>query len=223
MVLDFHAGQSHPQEGSRHNRADEGGAVAAHHHGNADMYRVHAELVPHSNQHRQQPVEIRVRTEHQCKRHGQHSDDKRQEPAHGLRYEGRQHICHMVHDFTVLQNAQEHACRQNGRGHHQRRACMGLDDFVLEPGSGIIDQEGNHAPQHKGVIGWHGKPYKAHDDEQGQTYIEPEHYKPKFHHVYTIPFFHIMLNFFYFTSSIYTIKSKVRQVVRGDGRGSKPV
>lgn len=91
-----------PQEGSRHNRADEGGAVAAHHHGNADMYRVHAELVPHSNQHRQQPVEIRVRTEHQCKRHGQHSDDKRQEPAHGLRYEGRQHICHMVHDFERL-------------------------------------------------------------------------------------------------------------------------
>ena len=50
-----------------------------------------------------------------------------------------------------------------------------------------------------------------------------EHYKPKFHHVYTIPFFHIMLNFFYFTSSIYTIKSRLRQGVRGDGRGSKPV
>ena len=49
------------------------------------------------------------------------------------------------------------------------------------------------------------------------------HYKPKFHHVYTIPSFHIMLNFFYFTSSIYTIKSRLRQGVRGDGRGSKPV
>lgn len=48
-------------------------------------------------------------------------------------------------------------------------------------------------------------------------------YKPKFHHVYTIPSFHIMLNFFYFTSSIYTIKSRLRQGVRGDGRGSKPV
>lgn len=54
-------------------------------------------------------------------------------------------------------------------------------------------------------------------------HIKPEHYKPKFHHVYTIPSFHITLNFFYFTSSIYTIKSKVRQGVRGDGRGSKPV
>ena len=53
--------------------------------------------------------------------------------------------------------------------------------------------------------------------------VKPEHYKPKFHHVYTIPFFHIMLNFFYFTSSIYTIKSRLRQGVRGDGRGSKPV
>lgn len=53
--------------------------------------------------------------------------------------------------------------------------------------------------------------------------IKGEHYKPKFHHVYTIPFFHIMLNFFYFTSSIYTIKSRLRQGVRGDGRGSKPV
>lgn len=49
------------------------------------------------------------------------------------------------------------------------------------------------------------------------------YYKPKFHHVYTIPSFHIMLNFFYFTSSIYTIKSRLRQGVRGDGRGSKPV
>lgn len=53
--------------------------------------------------------------------------------------------------------------------------------------------------------------------------FETEHYKPKFHHVYTIPSFHIMLNFFYFTSSIYTIKSRLRQGVRGDGRGSKPV
>lgn len=54
-------------------------------------------------------------------------------------------------------------------------------------------------------------------------YIKPKHYKPKLHHVYTIPSFHIMLNFFYFTSSIYTIKSRLRQGVRGDGRGSKPV
>ena len=53
--------------------------------------------------------------------------------------------------------------------------------------------------------------------------VETLHYKPKFHHVYTIPSFHIMLNFFYFTSSIYTIKSRLRQGVRGDGRGSKPV
>ncbi len=58
---------------------------------------------------------------------------------------------------------------------------------------------------------------------QGKTDVMPEHYKPKFHHVYTIPSFHIMLNFFYFTSSIYTIKSRLRQGVRGDGRGSKPV
>lgn len=55
------------------------------------------------------------------------------------------------------------------------------------------------------------------------SYIITVHYKPKFHHVYTIPSFHIMLNFFYFTSSIYTIKSRLRQGVRGDGRGSKPV
>ena len=53
--------------------------------------------------------------------------------------------------------------------------------------------------------------------------VVTKHYKPKFHHVYTIPSFHIMLNFFYFTSSIYTIKSRLRQGVRGDGRGSKPV
>lgn len=53
--------------------------------------------------------------------------------------------------------------------------------------------------------------------------VKSENYKPKFHHVYTIPSFHIMLNFFYFTSSIYTIKSRLRQGVRGDGRGSKPV
>lgn len=57
----------------------------------------------------------------------------------------------------------------------------------------------------------------------GCLYIKAEHYKPKFHHAYTIPSFHIMLNFFYFTSSIYTIKSRLRQGVRGDGRGSKPV
>lgn len=53
--------------------------------------------------------------------------------------------------------------------------------------------------------------------------VEVLYYKPKFHHVYTIPSFHIMLNFFYFTSSIYTIKSRLHQGVRGDGRGSKPV
>lgn len=57
----------------------------------------------------------------------------------------------------------------------------------------------------------------------GNGDVKTEHYKPKFHHVYTIPSFHIMLNFFYFTSSIYTIKSRLRQGVRGDGRGSKPV
>lgn len=62
----------------------------------------------------------------------------------------------------------------------------------------------------------HGKPLS-------KTYLKTVHYKPKFHHVYTIPSFHIMLNFFYFTSSIYTIKSRLRQGVRGDGRGSKPV
>lgn len=58
---------------------------------------------------------------------------------------------------------------------------------------------------------------------RGTKDVLSRNYKPNFHHVYTVPSFHIKLNFFYFTSSIYTIKSRLRQGVRGDGRGSKPV
>ena len=48
------------------------------------------------------------------------------------------------------------------------------------------------------------------------SYIEAEHYKPENHPVYMIPSYHILLNFFYITSSIYTTKSRVRQGIRGN-------
>ena len=78
MVLDLHPGQSYAQEGGRHYRADEGGAVAAHHHGDRRMGRVNAELIANTDKHRKKAVKIRIGTEEKGQRHGQNTNNQRQ-------------------------------------------------------------------------------------------------------------------------------------------------
>ena len=174
MVLDLHTGQANAQEGGRHHGADEGGAVAADHHGDGSMSGIHTEGIAHADEHGQQAVEVGVGAEQQGEGHGQHADDDGQEAAHGSGDERGQHIGHVVHDAALLQHAQEHAGGQNGGGHHQTGGRVGLDDLILHLGAGVVDKQSDDAADHKGAVGGDLDKHQGQNDHQGQDQVDPE-------------------------------------------------
>ena len=95
VILDVDVGEADAEEGRRDHRADEGCAVTADNHGNRDREGLHAEGCADGDHNRKHTIEVGIRIEAECERHGQDADHEWQMLAECRRQDHRDDTGHV--------------------------------------------------------------------------------------------------------------------------------
>ncbi len=193
VILDVHIGKAGAQQGGGNHGADEGGAVAADHHGNRDGQSGNAEALADGDDDGQHTVEVGVGVEGQSQRHGQDADDQRQMLTDGSGQNGGDQTSQAAHHAGHIggggalggggnqtddvagviqlvveaggQHAHEDGGAHQGGAHHEGGACVEVDDLLVHLGGGaVVNKQSNGHTQHKGHVAGEHVP-DQHDDD----------------------------------------------------------